>query len=64
MYLVATSTGPLHRNRSHPTHRTVTEGIATPDNDNSAASHMSDRSPVVTCLRAGVQLKPPDRLTL
>ena len=63
-YLIDTPTGQLRRNRSHLSHRTVNEETTTTESNNPASSHDINRSPVMTRSRAGIQLKPPDRLTL
>lgn len=63
-YLIDTPTGQLRRNRSHLSHRTVNEETTTTESNNPVSSHDINLSPVMTRSRAGIQLKPPDRLTL
>ena len=63
-YLIDTPTGQLRRNRSRLSHRTVNEETTTTESNNPASSHDINRSPVMTRSHAGIQLKPPDRLTL
>ena len=60
--MISTPMGQLRRNRSHLLNRTVTsEDATTPEQ---GPAKLQSRSPVMACSRAGVQLKPPERLAL
>ena len=61
-YMISTPVVQLRRNRSHLSNRTVTSEDATTVEQGPAKLH--NRSPVMTRSRAGVQLKPPERLAL
>ena len=61
-YMVSTPMGQLRRNNSHFLNRTVTsEDVSTVEQ---GSTTFQSRFPVMTCSRAGVQLKPLKRLTL